>query len=422
MEQGLELDRFTVQQIRDMEQWRSIRQAAVDLSVFVLRRQPVDPNWREIAQRQHELEGRLASARYRLDPAAQYEPQGTVGRRQPLLAPGTPQRAAYEEELARVERFVEGAQMLVLRSHWINFRLEGVETPNIEGIGRGRQFTSPLERRIAVADDALDVYKRTVGEIGGPPEAVGGVEALYSRPEARTIYLAQLESNRRYRKLMARMEVSEVAATSLLRSVGQAAEAEPGAVPGQEPSASSAAGRIAALRERFRNLQNDRKIRRGILFAHEVESLGARERQRAMGFYMARLSGGIAERPLSGEERTALASGDYGDVGQRLLASRRTLAERLARIPNLRAPAGPTEATDASGTSMRVVRALGGIMRLDGLTSEARLLVGVTNETALPGMVTVVPLNDAAVEALGGEAPRPVLSYRLTQASEDDLP
>lgn len=406
-----------------MDQWRSIRDAAVDLSVFVLRRQPVDPDWREIARRQHELESRLASARYRLDPAAQYAPEGTVGRRQPLLAPGTPQRAAYEEELARAARFVEAAQMLVLRSHWVNFRLEGVETPNIEGIARNAPpHASPLERRIAIADDALDVYQRTIEEIGGPPASVGGVEALYSRPAARAIYLTELESNRRYRKLMARMEVNEIAASSLLRGVGHAVEALSGTSGGEEPSASSPSGRVAALQERYRNLQSDRKVRRGILFAHEVEALGGRERQRAIGFYMARLSGGRIERRLSGEEETALSTGDYGDVGERLLAHRRTLAERLERIPNLRAPAGATEITDASGIPMRVVRELGGIMRLDGLTSDTRMLVGVTTDSTSFGMVTVVPLNDAAVEALGGEAPRAVSSVRLTPATEDDLP
>ena len=65
-------------------------------------------------------------------------------------------------------------------------------------------------------------------------------------------------------------------------------------------------------------------------------------------------------------------------------------------------------------------RALAGVMRLDALTSDERLLVGVVAEHSW-GLVSVIALNDAAVRALGGYAPVSVLPVRLLPATENDL-
>ena len=172
MERGLDLNQLTAQQVHEMDQWRSIREAAEQLILQVMLEQPIDPDWRDLAQRQHDLEARLTSARYRLDPEAQYARGQALGRHHPCSPPALPPATRTEEELARAERFVNYAEMLLLRSHWRNLRLEGVETSGIEGLGTNAQFASPIERRLAVADDALDVYERTVVEMG--PSRSGG--------------------------------------------------------------------------------------------------------------------------------------------------------------------------------------------------------------------------------------------------------
>ena len=205
MEEALSLDSMSPEQIRNLEQWSSIKRRSVEL---IRETMHVDPDWRDLAQRQHELEVRLANARYRLDPQSQNTLSQNLVRRVPLLAPGTAARAAYEAELTRAESFVFAAERFVVRTHWVNLRIEGIETPNIEALGTGGpRYGSMIEARLATADDAVDVYERTVREIGGPPEAVGGVEALYREPSARATYLEQLETNRPYRKMLLRLEV-----------------------------------------------------------------------------------------------------------------------------------------------------------------------------------------------------------------------
>ena len=175
------------------------------------------------------------------------------------------------------------------------------------------------------------------------------------------------------------------------------------------------------MRERFRLIENDRKVRRGILFAHELQAIDERVRTRAVEYFTARLARRPQEQPLSPSEIEALESGDYGNVGTALLRERRTMAERLRRIPELRAPVGPTEVIDPqTGEAIRVSRALSGIMRLDGLTSDERMLVGVVLRPAR-GDVQVIALNDAAVRQLGGYGTREVAPDRLTSATEDDL-
>ena len=60
-------------------------------------------------------------------------------------------------------------------------------------------------------------------------------------------------------------------------------------------------------------------------------------------------------------------------------------------------------------------------MRLDGLTAQERLLVGIVEWHPIPWMVRVIPLNDAAVSVLGTYAPTLVHESRLMTANEDDL-
>ncbi|HSN29717.1 MAG TPA: hypothetical protein VLT45_25695, partial [Kofleriaceae bacterium] len=410
MESNLSLDKMTADQIRGMKQWSSIKDSALDLVTQVLRAQAIDPDWTDIGQRQHDLEARVASARYRLDPAAQAEDPRDPARDVPLLSPGTEARRIYEEKLAEAERWLRFAESMVMRNHFVNLRNEGVETPNIEAFWNNARFDSPLEAHIAVADDALDLYQRMIELIDGPPPSVGGVEALYREPSARLAYLGALNNDRTFRKNIQRLEVNETAARSLLRSLS-----------GEVAADNASRGKVDKLRERFEALQNDRKERRGILYSYELEALDARERQRAIAYFTPLLGGKDTDPVLTQAEIAAAKTGDYGDVGTQLLGERRTVAERLAQIPNLRIPTGPVEVLDASGTPIRVSRLLSGIMRLDALSSNERMLVGIVDWTALPAMAKVVPLDDDAATALGGYAATLVAQLRLMPANEDDL-
>lgn len=423
MESKLSLDSLSVAQVRGLEQWSSIRESAWDLIKQVQREQPVDPDWNDLSQRQHDLEARLISARYRLNPLAQFDNPTGAARHVPLLKEGTPQRQAYEEELRRAEQHVRSAETMVLRAHWVNFRIEGIETPNIDGLGTGGPgipSISPAQRRLEVADDGLDLYEKTMQQMGGPPESVGGVEALYREPAARRAYMVELESNRPYRKLLRRLEVTETATDSLLRSLTQELRAPPGTDPTAPVASGSPAARLSALQARFRRLRNERKVRKGILFVQEVQELHSQAKDRAVAHFLPLLAGRSGEQPLSREELVALRTGDFGAAGSRLLTEHHSMASRLALIPDLRAPTGPTELTDSSGTTIQVSRTLRGIMRLDGLTSSEPLLVGVVAHP-VPGMTSVIALNDAAAAVLGGYGTTLVVSARLLGANETDL-
>jgi hypothetical protein len=97
MERTLSLDRLSAEQVREMEQWTSIRENATELVRQVVREQALDPDWVDIGQRQHDLEARVASARYRLHPEQQASQPGEALRHVPLLSEGTEARRVYEE-------------------------------------------------------------------------------------------------------------------------------------------------------------------------------------------------------------------------------------------------------------------------------------------------------------------------------------
>src|SRR5262249_27226181 len=155
-------------------------------------------------------EARLASARYRLEPKAQFDPQN-IARHQPLLSPGTDARRTYEQELKKAEDQVASAERLVLRAHWVNFRAGGGETV-IKGLSKNAQFDSYFERHVAIVEDAVRLYKQTIEEIKEPPRAAGTAEELYRDPGARARYKSQLDTNKPYRKLLRRLEITEVSA------------------------------------------------------------------------------------------------------------------------------------------------------------------------------------------------------------------
>jgi hypothetical protein len=416
MEQSLVLDRLTADQVRKMEQWSSIRENASKLIREVMEH-PKDPDWQDIAQRQADLEARLASARYRLAPEAQGE-----ARRTALLASGTEARRVYEEELAKAKDTVFFAETIVLRGQWMAFKFEGIETPRIEALWKGAmaKYSSPTDARLALADDALDEYELIMKQIGGPPAIVGSVELLYREPSARQLYLVQMRTDAKFRKLLRRMEIMETSAQSMLARLDETVEAAP-ELPAVAPR-TSPRGKLDSLKERFHRLRNERKVLRGILFLQELQDLASAERTRAVAYFAPRLADRPGEQPLATEEIAALETGEYGAAGRKLLEERRAIADRLALVRGLRAPSGPTERTTPTGETMHVSRALGGVMLLDGLTSHEKLLVGVVEPADSVGMVRILALNAAAAQVLHGYQTQPVMAFRLTPATEDDLP
>ena len=86
--------------------------------------------------------------------------------------------------------------------------------------------------------------------------------------------------------------------------------------PARQPPHSSPTAKFNALQERFRQLRNDRKVRRGILFPEEIEEIRQQDRARATAYFTARLSGGRPEHPLSRrrKQRWALATTALSDA------------------------------------------------------------------------------------------------------------
>jgi hypothetical protein len=408
IDQSLGLDKLTAAQVHDMDQWKSIKTNAFELVEQVTRKQADDPNWRDIASRQRDLEARVASARYRLDPKAQFGPD-SVPRDVPLLSPGSEAYKAYEQELATAEGYLRMSEWAILRAHWLMFKSQGVEV-DVEGISANSTLTG-FDRQIGVIRDGLRLYERVIDELGGPPPVVGGVEALYREPSARAIYLAQLESDKTYRKQLARLQVNEAALRSLFQHVEMQIAAD--------AAKATHDAELSKLQKRFRKLQNTRREGRGLLYAEEVEALGKRESARAVAFYAPKLGATDSDPVLTREQTVALEAGEYG--GKDVLDKRRTIVERLERVPNLRIPLGPTEVTDTSGNVMHESREVHGIMRLDAMYRDNVLLVGVVGAANVPGMVNVIAVNDAAIDVLGGYAPVPVIESRLLPATEDDL-
>jgi hypothetical protein len=248
--------------------------------------------------------------------------------------------------------------------------------------------------------------------------------AIYGEPSARVRYRAELTNNASFRKMIQRLEITRIGVKSFIQMLEHllTAAGRPDAPRTGTPPPTATAD-LDALRERFQTLENDRKVVRGILFAQEVDEIDAKERSRALAYYAPKLGARSDEQPLTAAETAAFKTGDYGAAGSQVLGHKQSIIDRLKMVPGLRAPTGPTDFIDAAGTEIHVSRRLEGVMVLDGLTSEQTLLVGVVDDKthAIVALVSVVPLNDAAVSALGGPGAQWVVNSRLIEATEAEL-
>lgn len=411
MEQGLSIDSLSPEEVRRMPQWHDIHAFGADLYIDIMKG---EDDWADIGQRQHDLEARVANARYRIHP--------TGPRRQPLLHEGSPGWQAYQEQLAHVEATARIVEQTILVREFLTLRREGVEVGDIGAIAFNSQFGSRQERLLALASRALDLYELGIHQIDGPPSAVrGGADAVYRDPAAQRAYLQAFQDDRTFRVRMLRLRTNELAAQSLVQQLAESAPAS--SAPAGTAAGAAANDPSAALSERFRQLENERSVVRGILFQEEIQEMIARDHRRAVDYYAGRLA--PSEHPLTEPEAAAFQTGEYGEAAEQAVSEPHSVRDRLAMIRDLRPPSGPEEVTDASGDVMRVYRTVPGLMRLDSLTEDQVLLVGRVSELPFDfgedTMVEIVPINDAAVSYLGGYGTRMVTRSRLLPASEDDL-
>ena len=399
---------ITVDEVNKMEQWTSIRKESTAL---VEEFKSSSPDWAEISRRQRDLEARLSNARYRIDPAAQAPAGSDPARTDPLLTPGSAARSAYDTKLAAAEKWVQVIEMFVLQWHFRTLRGEHEPTPNIEALWNeepGKQrYSTFLDKRFAFADDALDLYESMITEIEKPPASVGDAETLYREPSARVAYREAIKKDAKFRKRLVRLELNETAAISLLRSLQ--------IPPEQDADNAHFRAQVSQMSERFLTLKNQRKEKRGILFAQEVDELDARQHQHAVAYYAPLL--GQAAKPLTKDEIAALQNPLYY-VGQGAL--QRDIASRLEQIPGLRIPVGPLRADHPMYGMMDVDRMAPGIMRLDRDETDKRALVGVVKVSSNGSTYTVIALTADALEKLGN-APIDVPRVRLSDAHESDL-
>ena len=439
IDRRLDLSDATEATIRGLEQWTKIDEKFDECHRGLF--SPAGPDLPAVSESFRELGWMMSSARYRIDPAA----QGAL-RTAPLLRPGSPARAVYEEELHdrehRLGLFVEQLG-----------RLAAGERPALSEPARSYMWSTYTSRGIArhnftEQDRLMAPVRATAEQISfGPAQAdVGAVlarlttvrrqydtvlaEAAGLMPElARTETWADPTAYARAARAAVRSHATVLRRVELAESVLQSAleQAQAQAAIG-EHSTPDRARLLQVELESARATLSRRRFVLGIPLPSEVDTT-IRERQALADPGLAVALGQTAGTPeLSPEETRALRSGRVASAGGAQVSTPRAqLAEldRLQRAAGM-APSGRREIFRIVGDyDITDLFVLSIVHR--SVSASENVLVAPTGRRheQMSGRghfdsVEVLPLNRAAITLFGSTSPQYVASYVLAPAGLEE--
>lgn len=429
IEKDLSLAQVTQEEVVAMEQWREIDDKLDQISGYIHHAYfQVGIDFDDFSEADDQARKMLSNARYRIEP-----PPGSY-RTAPLL-PKTAQ--GYNTYIGRLEARER-------RYWWLNNRLSETLA------GRAPKPTKaiymagePWEKReeaptfaqrndttvaLDVATRAQQAYDKIVAGTTGPPAEL--VNAMFTNSaDALTGYAAYLKKNDGYRNRLQTLELQQRAMLLVLSRARNVID----------PASSVQLDRAETdpVRERLRMLMlgvrtsiSHRYDELGMVFPSETQALAAKVRETEVGILTVALGGAPAGlTPLSASEQRASRESLIRDVAPKLGST----VDRISRIPELR------------GVGMG--GKLGGIYRLvgepdgydlpDALTSQnvpasKNALVGDLGEgksfdrgfRRLRHTVHTrrcLPLNDAAIEVMGGTDPRDLTRWVLKEVTLAEL-
>ena len=377
IDRALSMEGMTAEEVREMPQWPALEEAVEELEELL---QEEDKDWEAAREKHTEVQQMLRNARYRINPAA-------AGMRSaPLMPPGVPGRATYEETL-------RGFEMRLMRSQAALF----------PGMSAGA-FAEGTASAAAV-EQALAAYERLVASSPERPDAV----ALYrDSANAAVEYPAFVRGHPDYARFLDRLQAAEMALQSMAVRMAQEAPVGP-------PTESA-----ASLPARIRTAVSRRRDQLGLLFLDEAARAAGTARRQETARLAPLLGEAPGTRPLTEEERAAVSGGNLEEAGAQLS----TVSNRLEQVDGFSIPTAP------DGIIGGVFRLVGTIESIELLITSIPTLTIAADENVLVGRaagpaqgmvssrghydaVPIVPLNAAAVGRLGGPGIRRVPRYTL---------
>lgn len=421
IEKKLSLAQVSQDAVKAMEQWRDIDDKLDLISAYIHHAYfGVNIDFADFSEADDHARKMLSNARYRIEP-----PPGSY-RTTPLLPKTAPGYNTYIGQLETRER----------RYWWLNNRLSETLA------GRAPKPTKqiymagePWEKReeaptfaqrndaglaLDVASRAQRAYDQIVAGTTGPPASL--VNAMFTNSaDALSGYKAYLDKHESYRDRLGTLELQQRA---MLQLLGRARTViDPGStVQLDTPQTEPFQERLRMVMLAVRASISHRYDELGMVFPSETEALAAKVRESEVGILTAALGGTPAGYvPLSPAERRAGREEAIRDVAPRLGST----VDRISQIPELRG-------IGTGGPLTGVYRLVGipdghelpSALKSQNVPASTNALVGDLGEGEsfdrgfrhLRHTVHTrrcLPLNDAAIEVMGGtgtrDLTRPVL-------------
>ncbi|MFH8249505.1 DUF4157 domain-containing protein [Microbacterium sp. B2969] len=429
IEKKLSLAEVSQDAVMKMEQWRDIDDKLDQISAYIHHAYfGVEIDFAGFSEADDHARKMLSNARYRIDP-----PPGSY-RTTPLLPSAAPGYNTYIGQLETRER----------RYWWLNNRLsETLAGRAPKPIKQIYMAGEPWEKReeaptfaqrhdaglaLDVASRAQRAYDELVAGTTAPPASL--VNAMFTNSaDALTGYKTYLRQHETYRNRLGPLELQQRAMLQLLgraRTVVDPASTVQLDTPQTEPTRERLRMVMLAVRASISHRYDEL----GMVFPSETDALAAKVRESEVGILTAALGGTPAGYvPLSPAERRAGREEAIRDVAPRLGST----VDRISQIPELRG-------LGTGGPLTGVYRLVGipdGYDLPDALTSQdvsasKNALVGDLGEGEsfdrgfrhLRHTVHTrrcLPLNDAAIEVMGGTGTRDLTRYVLKTVTLAEL-
>ena len=431
IERGLSLAKLEPQFVEWMEQWEEIDRK-LDSINGQLEWSPVGDDstirYDDYIEMIDEAQKMISNAKYRVEP-----PPGAY-RKSAILPPTAPAYRTYMDNLEQRER----------RFWWTQHRLAELvagRTPRLAGgtFGEPPHTWEELENApsatgarnaddsLRLAEDAMRTFGVRIDAVPKPPKEL--VDAMFTNTaDIGSRYSAYLDKNDDYKRALTVLEFHQTLLIGLIDHARQIVDPA-GTV--------SLAGSTDSLqKERLKNLmlnlstkQNMRYDKLGLIYPSEVPALFGQIKTAELEQFGAALGVSPDAEPLTAMEQRAAREWLIQLMAPRLGAT----ADRLAQIPELRryGPDGKITGIYRLLDPMSEFHLTGGPQDTPASTSRNALVgdLGAGHiEIQMRGRYgkgfptrRVIPINAAAIEALGGTGERQIRTERLAHITMAEL-
>ncbi|MEO0442264.1 MAG: DUF4157 domain-containing protein [Pseudomonadota bacterium] len=363
IDDSLALDSLSAEQVRDMDQWDEMDDALSFYGLYweIYRTDYEDIDWDDVLESQQELDMMLRNARYRLNPQAL---PGRTLRTAPLISPGSPGYSTYVNLLDSYELRYQSIMALVITGD--------TYAPRVTVPGRSAHVTQ-----------ILDAYQRLMASMEPIPE-------LFTMESSPAYYRSYIQNHGDVMANLRRLQVMEMGAASILARVRFDAI-------NQDQPAEDEARNILAQEARLEQLFTQRRDTHGFIYERELPNYQTASRlQEDRQLLQALSPRDTPVRPFTAEEMTALTSEELEDAGRLATSTANQIALWRQRAPGLAA-------------RVYLIHDPGGESIIGGIDASEGAVVGYVGRSALERssqfghytLVSVVPLNRAAVNAIG---------------------